>query len=347
MKMAENSDILYSGIIGHDRIVRQLQSAGESGRVAHAYLFAGPRGVGKTKTAHAFAASLLCKSGGSQACGHCVSCKKFVDGNHPDLSELEPDDKNKSIIKVKAMKDFIQAVHFHPFESDWKVFVIHEADKMNKESANTLLKTLEEPTKNTVMLLVTSKPQQLLPTIMSRCQKIVFGPLETAVVARFVMENRGLGEPEADVVARLAEGSIGRAMRMDLDFALHDIKDFGRKFFALRMGRDRQIMELAEEIAAWSSGPLDALEIVISFMADAVRVAAGIDEKRLSHPDLRAEAAGFARTYAPHALAAKIRSVVYAQRLIERNAHKRLAAEAMLMDIINPRVTRFSERLPR
>ncbi len=250
--MIEAPDILYSDIIGHDRIVRLLQRAVDSGRVAHAYLFAGPQGVGKTKTAYAFAASLLCKSEGSQACGHCVSCKKLLDGNHPDLSELKADEKSKSVIKVKAMKSFIQAMNFHPFESEWKIFVIHEAEKMNKESANTLLKTLEEPTESTVIILVSGKPQQLLPTIMSRCQKVVFGPLEFDAVARVVVEKRGLSEKDADLVARLAEGSVGRAMRMDLDFAMKDVKDFGRKFFNLRFGRDRELLDFAESIATWS-----------------------------------------------------------------------------------------------
>jgi DNA polymerase III subunit delta' len=345
--MIDAPDIQYGDIIGHDRVVRLLKNAVATERVAHAYLFAGSQGVGKTKTAYAFAATLLCKTGGDEACGQCISCKKFVDANHPDLSELKPEEKTNGMIKVKPMREFIRNTHFHPFESDWKIFIIHESEKMNKESANTLLKTLEEPTKNTVIILLTNRPQQLLPTILSRCQKIVFGLLKTGAVARIVGEKRGLSEKDADIVARLAQGSVGRAMHMDLKFSTEDLPNFGQDFFSLRFGRDRKLFEFADAIGAWPSGPLEALEIVMSLLADAARIAAGIDADRLTYPDLREQAADFARSYSPRALAAKIRTVIYAQRLIERNANKRLTAEAMLMDILTPRVTRFSERLPR
>ncbi|MCZ7583313.1 MAG: DNA polymerase III subunit delta' [Deltaproteobacteria bacterium] len=342
--MIDAADLKFSGIIGHESAVGLLKRAMASSRVAHAYLFAGPDGVGKRRTAHAFAAAMLCAADGGEACGTCVSCRKLVDGNHPDYLEIGPDGR---FIKIDAMREMIGATRFMPFESPWKIFVVLDAERMNEASANAFLKTLEEPTKSTLLILICSAPQQLLPTILSRCQKINFGPLPADNLARLVAERRELDPDRAALVARLADGSVGRALAIDEEYAFERRPALGRMVLGLAPGRDTDVLNTAREVVNWPEGPEDAFELVKSFLADAARLAAGLPEDALAHPDLADAARRFADHFSAPLLAHKTRTLSYAQRLLARNANKLLTAEAALMDAVTPRITDFAERMPK
>jgi DNA polymerase III delta' subunit len=167
--------LMWKDIIGHAHQVELLRAYSESDRIPHAFLFAGIPGLGKTHIAREFFKAINCLNRRGDACDKCGSCLKAITSAHPDLVELNPDTR---WIKVDEIREILSEIGFRPFESRMKFVIIEPAEQLNRESANALLKTLEEPPQNTVMVLVSHRPKILLPTIVSRCQVIRFSPTE-------------------------------------------------------------------------------------------------------------------------------------------------------------------------
>ena len=325
-------------IRGHERAVDQLRRAVSSGRVAHAYLFLGPEGVGKTMAAYAFAAELLAANRDAE-----LTRRKVADGNHPDMQVLEPEGR---FIKKAAIDALVQKLVYAPYEAEWKVNLILQAETMNPAAANALLKTLEEPGRNIVFLLVTSAPQQLLPTVLSRCQKVVFGPMDPELIERVLVE-RGRDPDDARIIARVCDGSLGRALAMEPGPLREDRHALGARFYRLPSGGDVEVARFADSVVQWPAGADEALELVKVFLADAVREVAMADTHRVVHPDLGDDARTFAARYDLRSLTSKIRGVTYTQRLLQRNANAPLAVQALLVDILTPRATDFARTIPR
>ncbi len=201
-----------ANIIGHGEIIRALCRAVEQNRVNHAYLFAGPAGVGKTTTALAFGASLLCRQPQKgDACGQCQDCRQVDGQNHPDMHRIAPEGAS---IKIGQMREMLRRITLSPYQGKRQVFLVEQADLMTHEAANCLLKTLEEPPAGTVLILISSRPQSLLPTILSRCQIFTFHPLPAEQVVRILERETAVSREEVAVLARLTGGCPGRAVRL-------------------------------------------------------------------------------------------------------------------------------------
>lgn len=225
-----------------ERAVSILRRALRSGRTHHAYLFEGPAGVGKELAARALAAQLLCEDDqravDADACGRCPACRVFAAGNHPDfhlihrgLHKLHPEPKIRRqkglFLVIDVVRHFlIEPATMKPTQGRRRVFVIRDAERMNDEAQNALLKTLEEPPGTACLILVTSSADRLLPTIRSRCQRIPFGLLPTTFVARELQSRAGLDPTDARALAGLADGRLGVALQwhaFDLLATLSDV----------------------------------------------------------------------------------------------------------------------------
>lgn len=225
-----------------ERAVSILRRALRSGRTHHAYLFEGPAGVGKELAARALAAQLLCeddqRAADADACGRCPACRVFAAGNHPDfhlihrgLHKLHPEPKIRRqkglFLVIDVVRHFlIEPATMKPTQGRRRVFVIRDAERMNDEAQNALLKTLEEPPGTACLILVTSSADRLLPTIRSRCQRIPFGLLPTTFVARELQSRAGLDPTDARALAGLADGRLGVALQwhaLDLLATLGDV----------------------------------------------------------------------------------------------------------------------------
>jgi DNA polymerase III delta' subunit len=169
---------MWKDITGHSAIVDILRSYCLSGKIPHAFLFAGPQGLGKTRMAKEFFKALNCLKNTSDACDTCASCFKATGSTHPDLAELNPDSR---WIKVDDIREILADIGLRPFEARRKCIIIEPAEHLNTESANALLKTLEEPPDNTLIVLISHRPKLLLPTIVSRCQLVRFSEHDDAV----------------------------------------------------------------------------------------------------------------------------------------------------------------------
>jgi len=188
-----------------------------SGKIPHAYLFTGIAGIGKTSAAKAFAMALNCREPiDLEACGQCPSCRKFKSGNFPDFLSIQPDGQN---IRIQQIKDLNRRLNFAPATGGYRVCVIHPAEAMNDESANAFLKTLEEPPPGNLLILKVTDPLDLLPTIVSRCQKVPFHPLNAQDIEAWLLEKREIDKETAMLLSKICAGSPGRALKMvDSDF---------------------------------------------------------------------------------------------------------------------------------
>jgi DNA polymerase III subunit delta' len=193
---------MWDGVIGQEQAVVRLRRAVE--RPSHAYLLAGPRGSGVLEAARCFAAALVCPDGG---CGACNACRRARSARHPDVIEVEP---AGTFVVVDQVEEMMKEAFTSPFEAERKVILVTEADRMNEPAANKLLKTLEEPPARTHFLLLSEAPDELLPTVRSRCQRIDFAALSDADVTAALVGS-GVEPDAAAAAARLASGRLDRA----------------------------------------------------------------------------------------------------------------------------------------
>ena len=186
------------------------------GQLPQASLFTGPEGVGKKTLASSLAALANCKGGSEdELCGTCSSCVKEAASHHPDILLFQP---HKNLIRIDTMRELNREVQFRPFEGRLRCFIIDQAETMTEEAANCILKTLEEPPDTSRIILISSFPHRLLPTIRSRCQAFSFHPLGREEILRYLEDH--LTEDHLEMRASLAEGSIAVALRLDLEETL-------------------------------------------------------------------------------------------------------------------------------
>ena len=332
--------VSLSGIIGHEAPRALLGRAMAEGRLHHALLLCGPPAVGKRTTALALAAALNCLSprplqgGGQDACGACAACLKAAAGTHSDISYVTLE---KTVIPIDSVRKLRQEAAFAPFEGRWRVFIVDPADRLSIEAQNALLKTLEEPARHTLIMLVTSRPMQLLPTTRSRCQMILFGsmPLDAAAAA---LAARGGMDPEAARrAARLAEGRIGAALQMDL--AGRDERTGILLELLERLCADvprAHVLADAEMFDGETAEIAQSLEELSFLLRDLLILCAGGPSGMLMHAEHGDRLAALVPRCAPriHAMTRRVR---VAQSDLEANVNKRVLIETMLFDLADSR----------
>lgn len=204
----------WEKVVGHEKIISDLRTMIRRGKAPHALLFVGEKGIGKRLVAETFAAALLCEKGDA-LCGQCASCKAVKSASHPDLIVLEPEIRGKSnpAIRIEAVRALEENLSRKAQLGERRVVIIDDADLMNEAAANSLLKTLEEPTGEIVFILIAKSRESLLSTILSRVAPISFGKLKTGEVLK-VLHRQGTDEAKAREAAELSLGSVGAAMKI-------------------------------------------------------------------------------------------------------------------------------------
>jgi len=201
----------FSQLLGQKRAKFFFQNVLYRQKIAHAYLFTGIPGIGKTTLAKIFSMALNCESpNGVDACGHCRSCRQMIRGNYPDFITVQPEGQ---IIKIDQIRKIKQSFNFAPLSGKYRVCLIQQANKMIEEASNAFLKILEEPPYGNILILCAREPLDLLPTIVSRCQRVPFQPLAVEKIKDWLIKNNGLDEQKALLLARISEGSLGRAIK--------------------------------------------------------------------------------------------------------------------------------------
>lgn len=235
----------FDRILDQQTPVRLLRSMLRRNRIPHGLLFWGPGGVGKRLAGLEMAKAINCAEREDDACDTCLSCRKIVGGNHPDVATITPV-KRSRIIDVDTVRAMNEMASLRPFESKWRVFLIQEADRMGVPAQNHFLKTLEEPPGQSVFILLTEYPGLLLPTIRSRCQRVRFGALRPQTVAGLIRQGRDLPDAVAESIAALAQGQMSRAL---------DLVDSDKRDIVLdltrQLGDGGDPVALAEEFAQY------------------------------------------------------------------------------------------------
>jgi DNA polymerase-3 subunit delta' len=367
-----------SRIIGQDHAVGLLRAAFESGRPSHAYLFHGPEGVGKETTALELAASLNCEEDGLVGCGECKACTMAAKLSHPDIhlifprprdakpedigevlrryveeghrhvevwddvsSKVEKLSKKLAIISVETvLSEVVVKANQRPYVGPWKVFVLADADMMTVEAANTLLKTLEEPSEMTVIVLTTSRLSALPVTVVSRCQKIPFARLPREAVEKILLADPRLGMSKADAraAAALSRGSAGRAVRVESRGFEAELDNVAALMTGKRAGDIGSLLDEAEKLA-FRLGRGDQqriLDLMLLWLRDVLLLAntddagarAGLLYSR--HMDaLEAQARGMDVGLTEPL----IRKIDDARRAIERYSNPTIVFTSVLLDI--------------
>lgn len=298
---------MFDQLAGNDRVKQLLRRMLESRRVPGALLFSGEDGVGKKLFALELARALNCRSRkGIEACGECTICRRTFELNYPDSKD--PDILQEIIwsnhrdvglvippgrvFRVNQMRNIEREANYRPFEGAARVFLVDDADKFNENSANALLKILEEPPPTSHIILITSRPAVLLPTIRSRCQAIRFSPLTADEIEKHLLAKKQVKPAEARLRARTAGGSLARALSGDLE-TFQDRRDAMLQVLsAVAISGDRsRLLRLAEEMndANHKDDYEISLEILEALIRDALMLSLGVDSKRLVNEDLASQ----------------------------------------------------------
>ena len=205
----------FSEVVGQDYIIKTLVNAIRNNKIAHAYLFAGPRGTGKTTIAKLFAKAINCEDFKDEACDKCENCQAYLEGNHPDIIELDAASNNG----VDDIREIIEQVPYAPMLGKYKVYIIDEVHMLTTQAFNALLKTLEEPPAHVIFILATTDPQKVIPTVLSRCQRYNFSKINLYEIKKRTIEvlkaeKIPYEEKAVEEIARLAEGGMRDALSL-------------------------------------------------------------------------------------------------------------------------------------
>ncbi|MGQ0540689.1 MAG: DNA polymerase III subunit [Blastocatellia bacterium] len=340
---------MFPRLFGNSSAKQLLTRFITAGRVPNAMLFAGTEGVGKKLFAIELARAFICQSpNGVEGCGECPACKRagifelpksdkgedydrvFV-SEHPDVGIVVPFKRN---LRVGAIRDLEKEAYYRPFEANARFFVVDDADKMTDAASNALLKTLEEPAATSHIILISSRPDTLLPTIRSRAQIVRFSPVAANDIEAFLIDRGVHSREDARLAARLAEGSIGRASLIDL------AKFRGQRQLMLRV----LVNAIAEPVRAalLRTGEQmndaknkddyeDTLALLEGLIRDVWLLKNGAGEPQIQNADILAELSRFAENASAPKLASWLNEIETLRENFAVNINRKIATDALFM----------------
>jgi DNA polymerase-3 subunit delta' len=321
----------FKNVLGHSRPIELLKRAIQRDKIAHSYLFLGNEGIGKKCVALQFAKALNCLEVGAEtgdACDHCLSCKKIDDRFHPDVLVLEPEGQT---IKVDQVRQMQKELAYKPYEGKRRVCILTAADRMAHDIPNTLLKTLEEPPLHTVIILLANNSRFILPTILSRCQLIRFNSLPISIVVKWLMEQKGLGEEEAHLLASLSEGSPGKALEIQDEIRHVPREGLLNDLLGLKSLSMEKMEYWSESLPSQREDLLLILEVAKTLLRDLIIMKTVSETPKLIHADLSQKIEQAATEWSLSSLLKHLEVLHQTTLAIRANANTKLALEAMML----------------
>jgi DNA polymerase III subunit delta' len=328
-------------IFGHHWAVDLLDRGLRAGRLPHALLLAGPAQVGKRTLATALAAALICQ-GGEKPCGQCRSCRLVAQGVHPDVRLVAADDSERGrdgVLKIDQIRELQREASLAPMEARHKIFVLRELERANLPAANALLKTLEEPPAQVMLLLTSARPHALLPTIISRCQVLSLRALPQSEVADALVDHWRALREQADLLARLSEGRLGWAVQRLTDDKAWDERT--RRLAEVRdlPGQSRvQRLAYADQLSRSAAALQPTLALWASWWRDVMLVQQGCSDA-VRNVDLAAELAQEAARFDPAQVQRYLARLQDAPTQINQNVNARLLLETLMLHVPAPQAS--------
>jgi DNA polymerase-3 subunit delta' len=304
---------MFDQLIGNDHVKKLLQRMLATQRLPGAMLFSGEDGVGKKLFALEIAKALNCRTPqGEEGCGRCPACVRISRLNYPTSDDSDdwkgiiwtdhPDVglvvAPKRVLLVEQMRAIEREANYRPFEGKARIFIVEDADKLNEASANALLKVLEEPPPTSHIILLTSRPAWLLPTIRSRCQIIRFAPVAATEIEDYLTQKKIAGAAEARARARMARGSLSRAVDEDLDGFIEQRNAMLEVLEALALSDDRlRLLRSAEQLneAQYKDEFEARLDVLETLIRDLWLLTLGADAETIVNDDVLVQLKGMAK----------------------------------------------------
>ncbi len=280
----------FDSILGNNRAKSILAKSLRRQRLPNSLLFIGPEGVGKGDVALVVAKALNCQRTNENACEECPSCQAINRGNFPDVMVLQPEN---DVYKIEQMRILKSAAYLRPMMAKKRVFIIPDAEKMREEAANSLLKILEEPPSFSHLILLTSNPYLILPTIQSRCQVLQFSPVFKEEIEKILVE-KGYQEERARIISHFVDGSLKQAISLDWE-ELQEKRQKGWQLFLSLLRKENISSSFQEFISSRFPDKRELeemFEIISSFCRDVILVKGGGDNSHLLNLDYRADIEG-------------------------------------------------------
>jgi len=318
-------------VYGHDWAVEHLRRGMAHGRTRHAYLIVGPESVGKNTLAHTLAQALNCTDPDERArpCGRCRSCMLIASGNHPDILYSELDG---AVLKIEEIRSVTSRIALKPYEARYRVAILRDFDRAQPRAQDALLKTLEEPPPNAVLILLAPTTDSLLSTIVSRSQVISLRPVPAQVIQDALLERWNAGPEQAALLARLSGGRMGWAIRALEDPSLldqrHDALDLLEQVLSVnRAGR----FALAEDLSKDKLALVPLLELWQTYWRDVLLLGEGGDVP-ITNLDREDSLRQLAHDIAPDDAFKALSATRETLRQLVYNLNLRLALEVMFLD---------------
>jgi DNA polymerase-3 subunit delta' len=343
---------MFDHLAGNQRVKDILRRMLTTGRVPGALLFAGEDGVGKKLFALELAKALNCLAPvGVEACDKCSSClrisqskfsdytdaddnkKRLIRSDHLDVALARPYNR---ILRIGPMRELEQEANFRPFEGKARIFIIEDAAKLNEASSNALLKTLEEPPRTSHLILITSRPASLLPTIRSRCQMIRFAPLAPAEIEAHLLKDKQASPKDARLLSRVARGSIGRALSTDLEtYRLHR-EAMLSVLTALALTNDRaRLLRASEEMndAKHKDEYEMRLDLLATLIHDVWTLSLGATDEQVANEDLRAQLSKIVARIESRRAARWLSQIETHRRGLEVNINRKVSTDSLFLSM--------------
>jgi len=311
----------FDEIIGHQKCIQMLRQFIRRGRMPHALLLNGPDGIGKKLTAFGLAKALLCERSKDDYCDVCPSCQKINQGNHPDVTIIQPEGNS---IKIEQLRDWQKGLESRSYFGSWRVTIIDQAERMSIAAANSILKALEEPPENTIICLITVEARDILPTILSRCQILRFSSLSRSGFIQIIMKRRELTELQAGLIFNLSKGQLSKGLSMDLNH-ISQLRENWLGVLDPPDSKERSASQFD------TSALLEGLEIMAYWWRDIIFLQSGMEGSSLTNQDqlgeLKREAGKIPGPVVKYRLDLILKSI----NALERNANPKITIDSLLL----------------
>ena len=323
----------FKDIVGHEQIIEHLKTAIEMVKVSHAYILNGPDLSGKMMIAEAFARALLCEKQDPDGCGECRSCRQSDDRNNPDIIYVKHDKPNTisvDDIRTQLNNDIV----IKPYSNQYKIYIVDEAEKMNQQAQNALLKTIEEPPAYAVIMLLTTNADSFLQTIRSRCITLNLKSVKNDVIKSYLMTEKKIPDYQADVCAAFAQGVVGKAIKLASSDDFNELKESALSL--IKRLDDIDLYEMGEAIKQISDYKLqvqDYFDLITVWYRDVLYMKATNDVNGLIFKDEVYDIKKQASKHSYHGIETIIEALDKAKLRINANVNFDLVIELLLMTI--------------